>query len=417
MDYRQCIPGIVICILIFIVCSIMIFFLECLKGFRSSDADKYKRIQKISENKRIVGEREGIIKIIASAAEILTGEMFFIDLSKNILHSAAFIFITVILICIFCAVFPTMLAGKREKHSRFVYIGGAVVYYITAPLWWIQYAVGSGILVIFGAERKNDNDELTEEKILKLVDEGNENGIIKESQREMINNIFDFDETIVSDIMTHRKDMVAVSEETTIGEAVRVATKEGYSRIPVYEGNVDRITGVIYAKDLLSIIGDNKNCDVPVKKFMRKIMFVPETADCSEVLKTMLKNKTQIAIVSDEYGGTFGIVCMEDLIEEIVGNIQDEYDNEEADICKIDTNVYIIDGDAKPDDVFEELCVKMPDEDKYDTMSGFLVDLLGYVPKNDENPIMIYENIELKALEVKDNWITKIRIEILEQKV
>jgi putative hemolysin len=119
-----------------------------------------------------------------------------------------------------------------------------------------------------------------------------------------------------------------------------------------------------------------------------------------------------LAIVADEYGGTFGVVCMEDLIEEIIGNIQDEYDNEEAEINKIDTNTYIIMGDARIEDVFSELEIKMPDEDKYDTMSGFVVDLLGYVPENNTNPSVVYENVRIDVLDVRDNWIEKIRLNI-----
>jgi putative hemolysin len=206
--------------------------------------------------------------------------------------------------------------------------------------------------------------------------------------------------------------MVAVSEDMNLSETIRLASKEGYSRIPVYSGNIDKIVGVVYVKDLLSIAGDNKNQDVQAKKFMRSVMFVPETAKCSDVLRTMLKNKTQLAIVADEYGGTFGVVCMEDLIEEIIGNIQDEYDNEEAEINKIDTNTYIIMGDARIEDVFSELEIKMPDEDKYDTMSGFVVDLLGYVPENNTNPSVIYENVRIDVLDVRDNWIEKIRLNI-----
>ena len=228
----------------------------------------------------------------------------------------------------------------------------------------------------------------------------------------MINNIFDFDETLVSDVMTHRKDMVAMSEDTVLSEAVRISSREGYSRIPLYKENIDKITGVIYVKDLISIINDSTNQSVPAKKFKRDVMFVPETAKCSDVLRTMLKNKTQIAIVADEYGGTFGLVCMEDLIEEIVGNIQDEYDNEEAEITKIDDNVYVVAGDARLEETFSELDIKMPEEDKYDTVGGFVVDMLGYVPENHTCPTAEYENCIFEALEVKDNWIEKVKITI-----
>jgi putative hemolysin len=427
MEYRQCITGILIWLFVIIIASFLIYTLECLKKYKSDSNDSNDdKLVEIAEDKMMITEREAIIKIFTATVETAISAYFFggflnksissvINIPMNKINIITFVIIsifTLIFISSWCNMLPRKLAYKKERHSHLTYMVSLMTYHMVYPLWIVQYGIGTLTSFLFGAKSKDDREKVTEEKILQMVDEGNESGVIKESQREMINNIFDFDETLVSDVMTHRKDMVAVSEDMNLSETIRLASKEGYSRIPVYSGNIDKIVGVVYVKDLLSIAGDNKNQDVQAKKFMRSVMFVPETAKCSDVLRTMLKNKTQLAIVADEYGGTFGVVCMEDLIEEIIGNIQDEYDNEEAEINKIDTNTYIIMGDARIEDVFSELEIKMPDEDKYDTMSGFVVDLLGYVPENNTNPSVVYENVRIDVLDVRDNWIEKIRLNI-----
>lgn len=426
MDSHRCLIGIVICLAVLVLSGFMIYALESLRRYTADEEEENAEFLKYTDDKMYVRERMSVLKITTAVFEMACFQYFFsgffseiaykiTSMPKYVTKFAAFI-IAALIVCILtsslCSMLPRKLACKRETKSNATYKFGIFAYHFIAPVWWIQFGIGTLTSLLFKADIHNDDEKVTEEKILQLVDEGNETGVIKESQREMINNIFDFDETLVSDVMTHRKDMVAMSEDTVLSEAVRISSREGYSRIPIYKENIDKITGVIYVKDLISIIGDKVNQDVPAKKFKRDVMFVPETAKCSDVLRTMLKNKTQIAIVADEYGGTFGLVCMEDLIEEIVGNIQDEYDNEEAEITKIDDNVYVVAGDARLEETFSELDIKMPEEDKYDTVGCFVVDMLGYVPENHTCPTAEYENCIFEALEVKDNWIEKVKITI-----
>ena len=180
------------------------------------------------------------------------------------------------------------------------------------------------------AGKRPAKEHVTEEDILHLVNAGNENGVIEEQQREMINNIFEFDDIPISDVMTHRKELVAIDVKMAIADVVKLAQDEKYSRMPVYQDNIDNIIGVLNAKDLLGLIGRQDISGYGVRYFMREALFVPETAKCDDVLSEMSRQKAQMAIVVDEYGGTAGVVCMEDILEEIVGNIQDEYDEEEA---------------------------------------------------------------------------------------
>ena len=275
------------------------------------------------------------------------------------------------------------------------------------------HGVGVFISRIFGVPFSQKDDTVTEEDIRQMVDEGNETGVIEESQRDMINNIFDFGDVDLSDVMTHRKDIVAVEVNEKIADIVYIAINKGYSRIPVYEKTVDSIIGIIYVKDLLCLVGCEQSEDFTIKQFMRKVLYLPETCMCSDAFETLTKERQQCAVVVDEYGGTAGFVSMEDILEEIVGNIQDEYDDENAEIVQLSDGVYSMSGDVRPEDAEETLGFKMPDDHNYDTMSAFIVDLLGRIPEEDETPSVQYDGYEFTVLLAEDNWISKIKAEKL----
>lgn len=278
-----------------------------------------------------------------------------------------------------------------------------------APIKAVSLGISFVISKIFGLSESGGKDTVTEEEILMMVEAGNETGVIEESQREMINNIFEFDDSVVSEVMTHRTDIVAVNVADRLNDIVYLAINEGFSRIPVYENNIDTIIGIIYVKDLLCLIGCEHSEDFSIPDFMREAMYIPETNKCSDVFETMTLKKTQMAVVVDEYGGTAGIITIEDLLEEIVGNIQDEYDEDEQEFEKIADNIYTILGSADPEDIFPQLRLEIPDDFNYDTMSAFIVNLLGRIPSDDEMPSVVYQNIEFTVLLVEDNWISKIK--------
>ena len=173
---------------------------------------------------------------------------------------------------------------------------------------------------LFGASRGN----VTEEEILMMVDAGNETGVIEEHEREMINNIFEFDDLAIDGVMTHRTDITAVNSNALVSEVVGIALESGFSRIPVYEESIDRIVGIICVKDLLCLVGDAAADEKDIKTFMREIICLPQTLPCREAFKRLTAKKMHMAVIIDEYGGTAGIVTMEDMLEAIVGNIQDE---------------------------------------------------------------------------------------------
>lgn len=312
-------------------------------------------------------------------------------------------------------ILPKKLVSKNYETFAVKTVGAVkILMIVMSPFSALSYGVAALLCFIFRVPINSGKDVVTEEEIMMMVDAGNETGVIEESQREMINNIFEFGDSVVSEVMTHRKDICAADVESKIGDIVYLAINEGYSRIPVYEETVDSIIGIINVKDLLCLVGCEHSEDFTVRQFMRKVMYVPETCKCADAFEDMTKRKSQLAVVVDEYGGTAGIVSMEDLLEEIVGNIQDEYDDEKAEIVKISEDVYTISGDTRPEDAEEALGIRLPDEHNYDTMSAFIVDLLGRIPEEDEAPSVKYGGYEFTVLLTEDNWISKIKAVRLE---
>ncbi|MDD7184116.1 MAG: hemolysin family protein [Ruminococcus sp.] len=343
-------------------------------------------------------------------------EKYMSHVLSGVLSLLALIIVLGIVLVVFTDILPKKLVGLHAEKFALLSLKPVeflrIFYFpfscITAGISWV-------ICRIFRLSADSAKDSVTEEEILMMVEAGNETGLIEESQREMINNIFEFDDSVVSDVMTHRKDVTAVDVESKIGDVVYLAINEGYSRIPVYEKTIDNIVGILNVKDLLCLVGCENSEDFNIRQFMRKPEFVPENARCNDVLEEMTRKKTQMMIISDEYGGTLGIVTMEDLLEEIVGNIQDEYDDDEADISEIDKGVFIINGSADPEDVFPKLGIDIPDDNNYDTMSAFFVDRFGRVPNVDEKAEFCYSGVMFRVLLVEDNWVKKLKAVITEK--
>lgn len=264
----------------------------------------------------------------------------------------------------------------------------------------METIIGLGVSVVLNIvlivkivllQKKQAQHTVTEEGIRQMVDAGGSNGSIDESEKEMINNIFELSNTSVEEIATHRTDIVAVPLEATLAEIKEVLMEEKYSRIVVYEDNIDNIVGVFHVKDLVKyILTDSTRMEegnFHLEDIMMQPYFVPFSKKTDELIEEMQREKVHMAIVIDEYGGTSGIVTMEDVMEEIVGNIFDEYDlEEEEDICPIDENSYSISGKADLQDVAEQLGIVFEDDEDYDTLGGYLIGRLGRIPEDDEMP-------------------------------
>ncbi|MBQ6042262.1 MAG: hemolysin family protein [Oscillospiraceae bacterium] len=317
-----------------------------------------------------------------------------------------------LLLAVFTDMFPKRAAKmKCESFARLCVPTVRLLMLLLTPFWAAASGVTALLCRLCRIPAADSVDVVTEEEIRLLVDAGNETGGIEESQREMINNIFTFDDVPVSDVMTHRRDITAVPKDATATETAAIALRGGYSRIPVYENSIDTVVGIVLVKDLLPLVGKAQDCSV--SEIMREASFVPDSAKCRDVFQQMRRDKIQLAIVADEYGGTAGMVTMEDLLEEIVGNIQDEYDDEESEFTELSEGVYSIAGAADPEDILPKLGVKFEADDEYDTMSAFVVHLLGRIPEEGEKPSAVQDGVRYTLLSYEDNWISRIQAELI----
>ena len=266
---------------------------------------------------------------------------------------------------------------------------------------------------IFGAKDAETKQAETEEEILSLVEEGQEKGLIEDDTKDIIENVFDFDDTVAYEIMTHRRDMTALEDTDDLKTVVEVAVASGHSRIPVYHDDIDNIIGILYVKDLLPYVGAPAPANFKLSANLRPALFVPRTKDCRSLFAFMKKNKTQIAVVVDEYGGTEGIITLEDLIEDILGNIQDEYDNEEDEIRRLDDGKFTVDGSTSIEDVEELTGVELSDDDS-ETIAGFILSNLGRIPSPDEQPSFEVQGLRFTALRTDERRIIEVLIEKLE---
>ncbi len=280
---------------------------------------------------------------------------------------------------------------------------------ILYPYIIVMLGISNFVVKIFGVPAHADEKLATEDEILMMVDASGEKGVIEESEADMIANIFEFGDTTASEAMTHRTDVEALEYTSTVLQAVDFALENGFSRIPVYKDDLDNIQGVLYVKDLLRFVGSPENCDTPIYKLMRPACYIPETKKLSELFGEMTETKVQMAVVVDEYGGTSGIITMEDLIESILGNIQDEFDNEDEEISQVNDNTFTIDGTTSIYEVSDLLDIELPEGD-YDTLAGYIVSTLGRIPTENEHPTVSFENAEFTVEQVSDRRITRVRV-------
>ncbi len=266
-----------------------------------------------------------------------------------------------------------------------------------------------------GKKQTQDADEVLEEKIRTLVAEGEEQGYFEQQERQMIHNIFDFDDRTAVDLMTHRTEVIAIEKGAKISDIVFHAINDGFSRIPVYDGDIDNIKGVIYVKDLLCLIGCQDADDFQVADFVRETIYVPEAMKCADLFRRFKKEKIHLAVVVDDWGGTAGIVTMEDILESIVGNIQDEYDDEGEPIIVLDEGGFLLDGAADLQEVCRALSITPPeeDEDASDTIGGLIIDELGRIPDAGETPTIEAFGYAFRVLSVEDRRIVKVRADRL----
>lgn len=314
---------------------------------------------------------------------------------------------------VFGELVPKRIAMQKAEKLAFGFIGILrVVATVFRPFVKFLSLSTNAMVRLFGMDPHADEEPVTEEEIRMLVDVGEEKGVIEGVQKDMINNIFEFDDLTAGEIMTPRTDVVALDIEDTLQEALTIAMEEGFSRIPVYEEDIDHIIGILHIKDLLPFVGKKMPSDVTLRGLMRETYFVPETKHCGDLFSEMTAKRMQMAVVVDEYGGVAGILSMEDLLESIVGSMQDEFDDEEEEITQIDENAFEVDGSISMEELEDLLHRPMPEGD-YETVAGFLMQQLGRIPEPDEHPQVQVENVMFTVQLMDDRRIEEVHIEIL----
>lgn len=341
-------------------------------------------------------------------APVLNEWMPFINIATW--QNISIVIITIILsffTLVFGELVPKRLAMKYYEKISFATIGVIKgISLVTAPfvklLTWSTNIVSK----LFGVGEQ-DEEIVTEEEIKMMVDQGEEKGSIEENEKELINNVFEFNDIIASEIMTYRTDVYAIEINENIYEILDEIDEYKYSRIPVYEETIDDIKGILFLKDILKLVSTRK--EFKIADIMREAYFVPESKPIDEIFEELQANKMQMAIVVDEYGGTAGLLTMEDILEELVGNIFDEYDDVEVEYKRLDDNTYLIEGSVSLYELKKILDIELPEGD-YETLSGYLIEKLGRLPEEDEHPVIEDEHLTYKIEEYEDRRIKWVKV-------
>ena len=348
-----------------------------------------------------------IVNILASSIATIVTIQFMGTSSKSV--AVATIGMTVVIL-VFGEITPKIIAKNHSLKIAGVVI--VIVYwfsFFTKPLIKILIWISKFIGRLLGIELEDETLMITEEDIISFVNVGEAEGIIEEDEKEMIHSIVGFGETSAKEVMTPRTAMLAFEGNKTIDDIWYEMVDNGFSRIPVYEDTIDNILGVLYIKDIMNCIKDG-NTNVPIKNFIRPGYFVPETKSIIEILKEFKALKVHIALVLDEYGGIVGLLTIEDLIEEIVGEIRDEFDTEEEEfITQIDENSYEVDAMIDIETLDKELCLNLPESDDYESLGGLIVTELGRLATIGDE--LKFNGVKLKVLEINKMRVSKVLIE------
>ena len=315
---------------------------------------------------------------------------------------------------VFGELYPKRMALQyAEKIALFSVTPIIFISKVSKPFVWLLSASVTFLLRVTGVKDANIEEHYSEEEIRSLLEVGQETGLIKEAGKEMITSIFEFDDKLAYEVMTPRTDVYMININDELGDYVDELLEERYARVPVYEKDSDNIIGILYMKDFMI---EARKCGfekVDIRSLLRKPYLVPESKNIDDLFRELQETKVHIALLIDEYGGFSGIVTIEDLIEEVMGNIDDEYDDSEAKLEKIDDHTYIVDGQYYIDDLNDELQLNLESEE-HETIGGLIIDLLGEIPDEDEKEkrIVEFQNCTFKIESVKDRRIDKIKLYI-----
>ena len=352
-----------------------------------------------------------LVNIAASAVATSVGISLF-----GVAGPAFAVAIMTVLIVVFCEILPKNVAiARKEGVLLFSLPILRLLSVILSPITFFIMLILRVIGKLVGMDLVSFSSLISREEIDHIVAEGSEAGAIEEGERKMIHGVMAFEDTRVSEVMAPRIDVFAISQEGTAEEAVKIFLESGHSRIPVYGEDLDDVTGVLYAKDLLSPLSHGQK-ELGIKQLVRKPLFVPETMKTDEALDVMKKSRIHLAIVVDEYGGMAGVITLEDLIEEIVGDIQDEYDTETPEVLKESEGTYLVQGQINLEDLSDALGYHFDTAfEEVDTLAGMILELSGNFPKQGQT--IEYGPWNIHVLEVDHHRITQVRMKFVPERM
>jgi CBS domain containing-hemolysin-like protein len=326
------------------------------------------------------------------------------------------LFVTALIHALLAAQLPKLL-GIHIASTRFaaaLLLPVRALSVVLRPVGWPLARLAPALARLLGVTAPGFHAAIpTPDEIRSLVTQGHEQGVVEEDEREMIHGVFEMSQTVVREVMTPRIDMVAVPVDASLDQLLEVIVGEGHSRLPVYEGTIDTVVGVVLAKDVIPLLADRDRDDLAfdVRRLMREPYFVPDTKPVDDLLAELRLQKVHLAIVLDEFGGTYGLVTMEDLLEEIVGEIDDEYDIAEPEFAATPEGDVLIDGGALISEVNERYGLGMPEED-FDTIGGYIFGALGRVPEPGDavGPLGAERDLTLHVEETEDRRVTRVRL-------
>ena len=334
-----------------------------------------------------------------------------------VISYAWFILFGLFMILLLFRLIPQRIGAENcEKIALSVAHPMYLLFRVGMPFIVILSGTQNFLLKVFGIDPNAELGEVTEEEIRMMIDAGEESGNIEEEEKDMINNIFEFDDHTASDMMTHRTEIEAAELGTPLAGIVEIAASSGYSRLPIYEDDLDTIVGILHVKDLLRRVTATPDEAFNLSDYLREPLYVLESAGCKSLLSQLKAMKIQMAVVVDEYGGTSGIVTMEDLLESIVGSIRDEYDEDEEDtlIEKTSESSYVIDGLTPLEEVAELLGLTPEEDEESETIGGYVTNLLGYIPTENETPQVQAGNVIFQVDHMEERRIARLLVRVVD---
>ena len=328
-------------------------------------------------------------------------------------QSISLVVITIILsyfTLVFGELVPKRIALQKSEQMAMLSVRPIVFVFKFAKPFVKLLSLSTNVLLrVIGMSDTDLEEKVSREEIKSLVDAGEEYGVINQIEKEMINSIFDFDDKLAKEVMTPRTEVYMINSQLPL--SIEELLEENYSRIPVYEGDMDNIIGILYLKDFLHEAYQVGFENVDIKKLLHRPYFVPECKNIDQLFKELQKSKNHLAVLIDEYGGFSGIVTIEDLIEEVMGDINDEYDDDDPLIRKIDNDTYMVNGLISIKELNDKLHLNLDEEtEDYDTLGGFLINQIDYIPSETEECMVEYENLLFKVQCVKDKRIETVKI-------